>query len=113
MSIHKVLVVDDSKTELMFMTDLLQQNGFSVKTAENADESTRADALADLAVVRSFSGLSAAAVDAAEEALYLYEAKGNVVRVRTTRALLASVQPAAETSHASSAPGSKAEGIPS
>ena len=27
--IRKVLVVDDSKTELMFMTDLLQKNGFS------------------------------------------------------------------------------------
>jgi twitching motility two-component system response regulator PilH len=38
MSIEKVLVVDDSKTELMFLTDLLQKNGFSVKTAENADE---------------------------------------------------------------------------
>ena len=41
MSIKKVLVVDDSKTELMFMTDLLQKNGFSVKTAENADEAFR------------------------------------------------------------------------
>jgi twitching motility two-component system response regulator PilH len=38
MSINKVLVVDDSKTELMFMTDLLQKNGFKVKTAENADD---------------------------------------------------------------------------
>ena len=37
MSIHKVLVVDDSKTELMFMTDLLQKNGFAVRTAENAE----------------------------------------------------------------------------
>ena len=27
MAIRKVLVVDDSKTELMFMTDLLQKNG--------------------------------------------------------------------------------------
>ena len=25
----KILVVDDSKTELMFMTDLLQKNGFA------------------------------------------------------------------------------------
>ena len=41
MSIHKVLVVDDSKTELMFMTDLLQKNGFNVKTAENADDAFR------------------------------------------------------------------------
>jgi twitching motility two-component system response regulator PilH len=30
--------VDDSKTELMFLTDLLQKNGYSVRTAENADE---------------------------------------------------------------------------
>jgi len=41
MPIHKVLVVDDSKTELMFMTDLLQKNGFSVRTAENADDALR------------------------------------------------------------------------
>src|SRR5438132_11377980 len=38
MPIQKVLVVDDSKTELMFMTDLLQKNGFAVKTAENAED---------------------------------------------------------------------------
>jgi twitching motility two-component system response regulator PilH len=36
-----VLVVDDSKTELMFLTDLLQKNGFSVKTAENAEDAFR------------------------------------------------------------------------
>lgn len=41
MPIHKVLVVDDSKTELFFLTDLLQKNGFSVKTAENADDAMR------------------------------------------------------------------------
>jgi twitching motility two-component system response regulator PilH len=41
MSIQKVLVVDDSKTELMFLTDLLQKNGFSVKTAENAEDAFR------------------------------------------------------------------------
>ena len=41
MAIKKVLVVDDSKTELMFMTDLLQKNGFSVKTAENAEDAFR------------------------------------------------------------------------
>ena len=41
MSIKKVLVVDDSKTELMFMTDLLQKNGFAVKTAENAEDAFR------------------------------------------------------------------------
>ena len=41
MAIQKVLVVDDSKTELMFMTDLLQKNGFAVKTAENAEDAFR------------------------------------------------------------------------
>ena len=41
MAIHKVLVVDDSKTELMFLTDLLQKNGFAVTTAENAEEAQR------------------------------------------------------------------------
>jgi twitching motility two-component system response regulator PilH len=41
MAIKKVLVVDDSKTELMFMTDLLQKNGFTVKTAENAEDAFR------------------------------------------------------------------------
>ena len=38
MPIHKVLIVDDSKTEVMFLTDLLQKNGFVVRSAENADE---------------------------------------------------------------------------
>ena len=38
MAIHKVLIVDDSKTELMFLTELLQKNGYSVSSAENADE---------------------------------------------------------------------------
>jgi len=41
MAIQKVLVVDDSKTELMFMTDLLQKNGFTVKTAEDAEDAFR------------------------------------------------------------------------
>lgn len=41
MAIQKVLVVDDSKTELMFLTNLLQQNGMSVRTAEGADEAFR------------------------------------------------------------------------
>ncbi len=41
MSIHKVLIVDDSKTELMFLSDLLTKNGFTVKTAENAEEAFR------------------------------------------------------------------------
>jgi twitching motility two-component system response regulator PilH len=41
MPIHKVLVVDDSRTELMFLSDMLQKNGFVVKTAENADDAMR------------------------------------------------------------------------
>jgi twitching motility two-component system response regulator PilH len=38
MTIHKVLIVDDSKTELMFMTELLQRNGMTVRTAQGADD---------------------------------------------------------------------------
>lgn len=41
MSIQNVLVVDDSKTELMFLTDLLKKFGLSVRTAENAEEAFR------------------------------------------------------------------------
>jgi twitching motility two-component system response regulator PilH len=41
MAIKKVLIVDDSKTELMFMTDLLTKKGFAVRTAENAEEAFR------------------------------------------------------------------------
>ena len=38
MTIQKVLVVDDSKTELMFLSEMLQKQGYSVRTAENAQE---------------------------------------------------------------------------
>ena len=38
MPIHKVLIIDDSKTELMFMTDLLQRNGMTVRTAQGAED---------------------------------------------------------------------------
>lgn len=38
MAIQKVLVVDDSKTELMFLTGLLHKQGYTVRTAENAQE---------------------------------------------------------------------------
>ena len=41
MTIKNILVVDDSKTELMFLTDLLVKNGFKVKTAENAEDAFR------------------------------------------------------------------------
>ncbi len=44
MSIQKVLVVDDSKTELMFLTEILHQQGYQVRTAENAEQAlTRLD----------------------------------------------------------------------
>lgn len=36
--INTVLIVDDSKTELMFMTELLQRNGMTVRTAQSADD---------------------------------------------------------------------------
>lgn len=38
MTIQNVLVVDDSKTELMYLTNILQKNGMTVRTAEGADE---------------------------------------------------------------------------
>ena len=38
MPINTVLIVDDSKTELMFMTELLQRNGMTVRTAQGADD---------------------------------------------------------------------------
>lgn len=41
MPIQKILVVDDSRTNLKFMVDLLEKNGFSVKTAEDGDATMR------------------------------------------------------------------------
>lgn len=41
MPVRHVMVVDDSKTELLFLSELLKKNGFSVSTAENADEVMR------------------------------------------------------------------------
>ena len=41
MVIKKILVVDDSKTELHHLSDLLGKQGFSVRTAENGDEAMR------------------------------------------------------------------------
>ncbi len=38
MSIRKVLVIDDSKTEQMFLKDLLQKNNMQVRTADGAEE---------------------------------------------------------------------------
>lgn len=50
MAIKKVLIVDDSKTETMFMTELLQKNGYTVRSAENADDAFKrlAEELPDL-----------------------------------------------------------------
>lgn len=41
MPISKILVVDDSRTELAFLRDLLQKGGYAVRTAENAEEAVR------------------------------------------------------------------------
>ena len=38
MAIHNVLIVDDSKTEILYLTELLQKAGYSVRSAENADD---------------------------------------------------------------------------
>ena len=38
MAIHTVLIVDDSKTEILFLTELLQKAGYAVRSAENADD---------------------------------------------------------------------------
>ena len=41
MSIRNVLIVDDSKTELMYLSDMLKKAGFAVTTAENAEDAQR------------------------------------------------------------------------
>ncbi len=41
MPIHKILVVDDSKTELYHLTEVLGKRGYSVRTAENGEEAMR------------------------------------------------------------------------
>ena len=38
MPIRSVLVVDDSKTEQMYLTDLLQKAGMTVRSASNAED---------------------------------------------------------------------------
>ncbi|MHB0919468.1 alkaline phosphatase synthesis transcriptional regulatory protein PhoP [mine drainage metagenome] len=38
MSIRKILIVDDSRTELYFLSDLLSKNGYTVSTAENGEQ---------------------------------------------------------------------------
>jgi twitching motility two-component system response regulator PilH len=41
MPIEKILLVDDSKTELHHLSDLLGKRGYKVRTAENADDALR------------------------------------------------------------------------
>jgi twitching motility two-component system response regulator PilH len=41
MPIQKILVVDDSKTELHHLSDLLGKRGYTVRTAENGEEAMR------------------------------------------------------------------------
>jgi twitching motility two-component system response regulator PilH len=41
MAVKKILLVDDSKTELHYLSDLLTKRGYSVRTAENGDEAQR------------------------------------------------------------------------
>ena len=41
MPIQKILLVDDSKTELHYMSELLGKSGFSVRTAENGEEALK------------------------------------------------------------------------
>ena len=41
MAIQKILLVDDSKTELHHLTDLLSKRGYAVRTAENGEDAMR------------------------------------------------------------------------
>ncbi len=41
MPIHKILLVDDSKTELHALSDMLTKRGYKVRTAENGDDAMR------------------------------------------------------------------------
>ncbi len=41
MPIHKILLVDDSKTELHVLSELLGKQGYEVRTAENGEEALR------------------------------------------------------------------------
>jgi twitching motility two-component system response regulator PilH len=41
MTIQKILIVDDSKTELHHLSDILGKKGYSVRTAENGEEAMR------------------------------------------------------------------------
>src|ERR1700712_351971 len=41
MPVKKILLVDDSKTELHYLSGVLLKRGYSVRTAENGDEAMR------------------------------------------------------------------------
>ena len=41
MTIQKILLVDDSKTELHYLSELLVKRGYAVRTAENGEEAMR------------------------------------------------------------------------
>ena len=41
MPVRKILLVDDSKTELFVVSDMLRRAGFVVHTAENGDEALK------------------------------------------------------------------------
>ena len=41
MPIKKILLVDDSKTELHFLSDLLTKRGYAVRTAEDGEDAMR------------------------------------------------------------------------
>jgi twitching motility two-component system response regulator PilH len=41
MPIQNILLVDDSKTELHLLSDILSRKGYTVRTAENGDEAMR------------------------------------------------------------------------
>jgi len=41
MAIQNILLVDDSKTELHFLSELLSKRGYHVRTAENGEDAMR------------------------------------------------------------------------
>jgi twitching motility two-component system response regulator PilH len=41
MPVQKILLVDDSKTELHYLSDLLAKNGYTVRMAQNGEEAMR------------------------------------------------------------------------
>ena len=41
MTIQKILLVDDSKTELYHLSEILRRRGYAIRTAQNGDEALR------------------------------------------------------------------------